>query len=137
MTHDALKQELEEVGTTGIQKVLFDFSEILNIDLNKAYPLVFWDIDNSSFIKNFRDSTQLVTMDVFILDLFNDDEDKKITKWDELETVFDAYINLVNAKEFISIPEMTNIAKELYPPGIISVDNEVGMRYRVTLKLHC
>ena len=132
----SLQSKLETVINTEIQKVVFDFSTILNQDFEKEYPLVFWDLDNSKWTKNLRSDFQIVTMDCFILGSIDENNDDKINIWDTLELQLDIYLLLLNQLANIQVIS-DNITKEYYPAGLLTVDNEVGIRYNIGLKLWC
>jgi len=136
MNLTTLKARLEVVTGTDIQKVTFDFEDALNRDLDKEYPMVFWDIDNSAFTKNISDGKETFVANVFIVGPFDHDADDKFTRWDELIDDLEAYLVVVSNLADISLGSL-NVEKELYPAGILSVDDEIGVRYRVTWKLWC
>jgi len=136
MNLELLTSKLETVLNTEISKVLFDFSTLLNQDFEKEYPLVFWDLDNSKWTKELRGTNQTVVMDCFILGMINENYDNKITIWDTLEAQMDVYLAELNKLSQIQIINTTFI-KEYYPAGLMTVDNEVAVRYNLSLKLWC
>lgn len=137
MTLETLKGILEDTGSTAIMMVLFDFNQVLNENFEKDYPLTFWDIDNSTWVKNKRNYQQDVTIDVYQMERFDEYKDNKFAKWDQLESLLDSYLENLNENGSISILNMDNLAKELYAPGVLSVDMEIGIKYRVKLKMWC
>ncbi len=131
-----LETKLKVKTGTDVKKVVFDFNEALNQDLEKLYPLVFWDIDNSTFRKNLSNGKESFVANVFILGPWDSETDDKFTRWDELISDLETYLSVISNLADISLGDM-NVDKELYPAGLLSVDNEIGVRYRVTWKLWC
>ena len=132
----SLQSKLETVINTDIQKVVFDFSTILNQDFEKEYPLVFWDLDNSKWTKELRGDKSKVTMDCFILGSIDENNEDKINVWDTLESQFDTYLLALNQLSNLFV-STDGITKEYYPAGLLTVDNEVGIRYALALILWC
>ena len=61
----------------------------------------------------------------------------RLEVWDDCETYLQGYLDEVNDLADISIPDLNDIEFEYYPAGLLSIDRELGVRYRVTLKLWC
>jgi hypothetical protein len=132
-----LKSKLETTLDTEIVKVVFDFSTVLNQDLEKEYPYVFWDIDNSKWRKDQRSGIAQIALDVFILSTGSEENaDDKFEIWDSLEGQLVVYLEMINTLANIQIG-LSDIECEYYPAGLISVDNEYAVRYKVNLKLWC
>jgi hypothetical protein len=136
MNLQALKLNFESTGSTDIEEVSFDLNTFLNADYDKSYPYVFWDLDNSKWTKDYRSGVQTVILNVYCLVDFNEHERDKMVAWDEAEEALDEYLVYINTLADFSI-ESTDVDKEYYPPGVLSVDGEVGVRYNVKIKLWC
>ena len=46
-------------------------------------------------------------------------------------------MNLVNAMSGITIDNIDKIEGEYFPEGLLSVDSEIGIGYKITLKIYC
>lgn len=141
MTLAALKVKLLVVSGTDILKVYFEWAEYLNENsIGKQYPLVLWSLSGSKFTKDIRTATiqkvKILTLDVFAVKDLATTEDK-ITVWDALEEDFDAYINAVNAMTGLSVGNIDKIEGEYFPEGLLSIESEIGIGYRIELKIFC
>ena len=75
-------------------------------------------------------------MDSFCLGPWASHTDNKFTRWDELIEDLENYLVVVSNLTDISLGS-NSVETQLFPPGELSVDGEIGIRYRVTWKLWC
>lgn len=136
MNLSTLKSNLEIITGTEIKQVLFDFSEILNETLDKSYPLIFWDIDNSTWVENIRKNEQYITMNVFIISSEGIYTGDKFEVWDTIEGQLKGYLAVLGTQQHLQITS-DEITKEYYPPALLTVDGELGIRYEMKFKLLC
>lgn len=125
---------------TNVQQVIFDYSDYLNTDPAKIYPVVLWDIANLDGIKNLTKGEALFEIDVFCIIEVKPEDDRgaaRLEAWDDCEVDLQAYLDEVNDLDDISIPDLNEVEVEYFPAGFLSIDREVGVRYRITLKLWC
>ena len=136
MNLQELKAKLILVGDSGVNQVEFDFSQFLNTDLNKSYPYVLWDINNSIKQKNRRDGTYTLEFDAYIIGKYPESIYDKLRIWDELEAYFDAYLAVIESDSYITVENLT-IKVEYYDTGLLSIDGEYGVKHRVILTVWC
>jgi hypothetical protein len=136
MTLTSLKAALVAVGTTGVGSVIFDWQTFLNEPGIKTYPVVLWNLSGAGFKKDSRTKVKVYTITVFIINKIETGEEK-LTKWDAMEVILDAYLAYVNAMTGITIENIDNVDGDYYAEGLISVDSEIGLSYKVELKTWC
>lgn len=141
MTLAQLKAKLIVVTGTDIEKVFFDWAQYLNENsIGKEYPLVLWSLSGSDFKKDIRSNTiqkvKTLNLDVFAVMNISATDDK-ITIWDTLEADFDEYLNAVNSMDGLSIANIDDIEGEYYPEGLLSIESEIGIGYKIELKIFC
>jgi hypothetical protein len=136
-----LKAKLIVLTGTSIGEVLFDWQEYLNEVRTKTYPVVLWSLNNAKFKNDIRTSTiqkvKPLTLNVFAINSFDALTQDKITVWDTLEGYFNIYLNKMNETTGISIENINEIDGEYFPEGLLSVDSELGIGYKITLKIYC
>lgn len=141
MTLAQLKAKLIIVTGTDIAEVLFDWQEYLNEQRIKVYPAILWSLNGAKFIKDIRSTItqkrKLLTLTVFAIAGFDAINQDRLTVWDALEEDLDAYLNAVNAMTNLSIEGIEKIEGEYFPEGLLSIDSEVGIGYKVTLRMFC
>ena len=141
MLLSALKAKLVIVTGTSIGEVLFDWQEYLNEVRTKTYPVVLWSLSGAKFSKDIRTDTiqkiKLLTLTVFAINAYDINTQDKITVWDTLEGYFDVYLNAIHATAGLSIVGVDALEGEYFPEGLLSVDSEIGIGYKVTLKMWC
>jgi hypothetical protein len=140
MTLNALKDSLISAIGSDVKEVLFDFQEYLNDAHKKVYPTVIWTINGGEFTKDIRPNTfapKEITLSVFIIQKIDSTVEDNLSVWDSVEEVFDAYLMSVNALSTISIEGIDKMKGVYYPEGLIDTDSEVGIGYKVTLKMFC
>jgi hypothetical protein len=141
-----LKQKLQTLDSTDIAQVIFDQNKYLanTAHQEKSYPLVVWCFNNSDFEEDYRSDT-IQTIDqrkitVFIVayfDMFTENEDTRLERWDELRAYFKDYINVVNEDSAIQVMNIGKLKGKLIPEGVIDQNKEIGIMYEVELKLFC
>jgi len=141
MTLAALKLKLLVLTGTNISEVLFDWQEYLNEVRTKTYPVVLWSLSGAKFTKDARTATiqktKLLTLTVFAINAFDINTQDKITAWDTLEGYFDIYLNAMHVTTGLSIVGIEALEGEYFPEGLLSVDSEIGIGYKITLKMWC
>lgn len=138
MTLEALRLKLvAAASTTDINQVVFDYNSYLNHG-TKTYPLALWDFDNMEGVAEIG-GTRTVTMNCWCINevLPEDDVVGRHNKWDEIETDMVAYLTAVNQQTEISIENLRAMPFEYFPAGLLSLEREMAVRYRVELKLWC
>lgn len=136
MNLQSLRTILETTTGTNIKQVLFDFAPVLNDELDKQYPLVLWDIDNSTWKDNQRSGEQFISINIYVVAPFSHYNEDKILAWDSLEADLKEYLNVINGQDFIYV-DLREVEKEYYPASLLTVDGEIGLRYRLPMKLWC
>lgn len=140
MTLVELRTKLESAATaTNVETVLFNYSEYLNY-AEKDYPLVLWDLDNMTGIKNRKEDRKVITIDCYILGLVTPEDDEANNRhaiWDELEGDLEMYLYNVNEDDDLSIENLLSTSFEYYPAGLFSLEREMGLRFQVVMKLWC
>ena len=138
-----LKTALETVGTTGVQMVIFEYPDKLNVtEPYKVYPLIYWDLNSLKVSGDLREGEAAITMNCFILKNYDGkavpaiESDTKFETWDDLHEVFAAYVEGIN-NAGLNYQIFTATDWELYGQGIMSVDYEIGIGYTMKLKAHC
>lgn len=141
MTLAALKAKLVVLTGTSIGEVLFDWQEYLNENRTKTYPIILWSLNNAKFANDIRTGTiqkvKTLTLNVFAINAFNAVTQDKITVWDTLEGYFNIYLNAMDVTTNIKIDNIDKIEGEYFPEGLLSIDSELGIGYKITLKLYC
>lgn len=136
-----LKSKLIVVTGTSIGEVLFDWQEYLNEVRTKTYPIVLWSLNNAKFTNDIRTGTiqkvKPLTLSCFAINSFDRNTQDKITVWDTLEGYFNVYLNKMNETAGIGIANIDKIDGEYFPEGLLSVDSELGIGYKLTLLLYC
>ena len=139
-----LKTFLSLVGTTGITNVYFDLNQMINTDRAKTYPFVFWDLSSIKFNEDIRQGIRKFTITAYMVDQYIQEEtitgESKIKTWDDLHTMFVAYINYlesIKAAHAYTFVELNSIDGEYYDRGQTSVDEELGIGYKMSLEAYC
>ena len=144
MTLTNLKAALEGAITgVDITMMLFDFLSYANKKRGKTYPLAVWDLGNLKGEKNLRATTGVsgnIEIDLYCMDLVTPEDDipsGSIAKWDAIEADLLAYLNVVNGLDYLKVLNMDEIEYEYYPGGMLTLEREVGVRYRIELEIWC
>jgi hypothetical protein len=144
MTLTNLKTYLDGAKTgTDIEAVLFNFLVYANTKRSIAHPFVIWDIGNLDGNKDLRATTGVtgeIEIDLYGLDLVtpeHDITDGVLAIWDRIEADLKAYLINVNALEYIKVLNMSDVDYEYYPGGMLKMEREVGVRYRINLEIWC
>lgn len=138
MTLASLKTELEKKGGVAVGDIIVDYHSQAQLP-NLTYPLVIWNLagDGSRFVLDARKESKVITLDVFICGEIDPNTGNKFTVWDTIEALLRSYLAVVNSNSKLQINNMNNITGEYYPFGVITVEGEVGLRYRVELEMLC
>jgi len=143
MTLATLKSKLDAAKSgTDIVTVLFDFLQYANTKRTISHPFVIWDIGNIRGTKSIRSTAVpgLMTIDLYCMDLVTPEDDitqGALTKWDAIEADMLAYLTKVMATTNLTIENQDDIEYEYYPGGMLKMEREVGVRYRIQLKAWC
>lgn len=138
MTLTELKTKLISAATgTDIEQVLFDWVTVLNKEVTKSYPLIFWEIDFVSAIKTIRSVQEQGTFEIRVFGIKQyDPEDDRLAEYDSIMADMDEYLLSVNENTLIEVVP-NNISYELWDEAAVSVDRELAVSYTVTLKTWC
>lgn len=140
MTLKELKVKLESAMTgTDIVQVVFDYSNYLNHG-TKTYPLVLWDLNNLKGVQNLGgDQEKTMEINVWCLNEVNveDDVEDRHEVWDSIETAFKAYLLEVGEEDSLTIENIREMPYEYFPAGLLSLEREMAVMYKVELKLWC
>jgi len=138
MTYADLKTKLDSAKTgTDIVQVVFDYTTYLNYG-SKTYPLALWDIGNATGTIDRREGVKELNMDLWILTEVEPEDDvvNRHAAWDTIQTAFLEYIAEVDDQDDLTV-ETTEPEFEHFPAGLLSLEREMAIRYRITLKLWC
>ena len=125
---------------TNIVEVYFDFLAFMNEAIEKQYPLVIWDLDNLKGSWDLRSGTlKTVEIDIYLVNLVvpnTDHGENRLSVWDTMIADLIEYLNSVNDTNLISVkPDEINL--ELIPAGMLSMERELGVRFRIEVTLWC
>ena len=127
--------------TAAISQVIFDYSSYLNQNGDsKTYPIVLWDFDNMGGTQSLGgDQEKLINMNCWCIGDVSPEADivNRHLVWDTLETAFKAYLVAVQADDNVTIENSREMPFEYFPAGLLSLEREMGIRYRVEMKLWC
>lgn len=141
MNLTALKTKLIVTSGTSIGEVLFDWSEYLNEQRTKTYPVVLWSLSGARFSEDYRSSNiskvEKMTVNVFVISSFDAQTENKLTVWDNLESKFRNYLNMIHDDSKLKI-NIDKITGEYVGEGVLSIDSEIGIMYRdVVIEASC
>lgn len=140
-----LKTALKETGDSDVQMVIFDLPEQVNVNQEKDYPIVLWDLNSLKFTKSLRANggavDRTVQVSVYILGYFDklaqDQSGEMTEKWRDLESDFKTYIQELNTdNDYLHVTE-EDIEGEYYDVGVLSIDSEIGVGQKVTIDTYC
>lgn len=136
-----LKTHLATITGTSIGEVIFDWKTYLNKERERTYPIVFWSMDNTSFVKDKRTTTvqkvDRFTITCFIVTAYNPD-DSIITVYDTMEGYFDTYLTKLNAQANIQIENINEIKGQYVAEGLMGPSNEIAIMFKdVEVKAFC
>lgn len=138
-----LKSLLVNVPATGIKSVYFDLNQLINTEVNKTYPFVFWDLNTLKGVDNQRAGKVKLSITCYAVNKYINEEETtdKITEWDTLATNFKAYLDNLSALETTYSAQMLNrsdIDFELFDRGIVSIDEEIAIAYKqIQIEVYC
>jgi len=136
MTLKNLKTALQGAKSTLFELVFFDYGDVLNTNVDKAYPYILWDIGNVTGSTLLRSTEKELELTLYGVNEFDPEMQDILEVWDGIETNLKAYLILVNALTSISVLS-DSLTIEYYQRGLISVDSEVGVSFKVRLRLWC
>ncbi|MCK4815659.1 hypothetical protein KA005_07815 [bacterium] len=140
-----LKTKLNSaISGVDMASLYFDYLYFFNSKLTKSYPLAIWDITNLRGQSKALDTASIpdqIELDIYCIGLVTPESDLgdlRLGEWDDLEEDLRFYLLQVDALSDINILNKNDITEfEYYPAGFFSVDREIGVRYKVILKLWC
>lgn len=138
-----MKTFLSVTGSSGVASVLFDLQDVVNTNIDKSYPLVFWNVNTIKFNDNFRQNKRKFSIRCFIVAKYISEEETTLTKlqqWDAVQAIFKTYIdNLVSVSGNYSydFTDLDNVEGEYYDRGQTSIDEEIGIGYTMNLESFC
>jgi len=138
-----LKSLLVNVPATGIKSVYFDLNQLINTEVNKTYPFVFWDLNTLKGVDNQRAGKVKLSITCYAVNKYINEEETtdKITEWDTLATNFKAYLDNLSTLETTYSAQMLNrsdIDFELFDRGIVSIDEEIAIAYKqIQIEVYC
>lgn len=138
-----LKSLLVNVPATGIKSVYFDLNQLINTEVDKTYPFVFWDLNTLKGVDNQRAGKVKLSITCYAVNKYINEEQTtdKITEWDALATNFKAYLDNLSTIETAYSAQMLNrsdIDFELFDRGIVSIDEEIAIAYKqIQIEVYC
>ena len=136
MTLKALKTALQGAKSTLFELVFFDSADVVNTNVDKAYPYILWDIGNATGNTLLRSTEKELELTLYGVNEFDPETQDILEVWDGIEADLKAYLVLINALTSISVLS-DSLTIEYYQRGLISVDSEVGVSFKVRLRLWC
>jgi len=139
MTLEQLRVKLVAAKTLAIEQVVFDYSSYMNHG-SKVYPLALWDFDNIEGVQMIGgNGEKTMAINCWVINVVSpeDDVENRHTAWDTIETAMKAYLLAVNAVDDLTIENLREMPYEYFPAGLLSLEREMAVRYRVELKLWC
>jgi hypothetical protein len=136
LTLTTLKSRLTSAISGIFTQIFFDYAEVLNTSIAKTYTYVAWNFDTASGKVSLREAGKELEMEVIAVNTFNPETDDLLAAYDSLEAKLLSYMTAVGLQTNIQV--LTDIADiEYYPRGTVSIDSEIGVKIKVTLKLWC
>lgn len=139
MTLEQLRVKLvAAMSGNDIVQVVFDYTSYMNHG-SKTYPLALWDFDNLEGTVSLGSTEKLIQVNCWAINKVAPEADvvNRHLAWDTLETDIKAYLLSVNQQDDLSIENIRQMPFEYFPAGLLSLEREMGVRYRVELKLWC
>lgn len=123
---------------TNIQQVVFDYASYVTYG-DKAYPLALWDINNMEGTADLRDGKKLIQIYLWVIAATTPESDvsDRLTVWTAIETDTIAYLQSVAQQADITIENVAAMPFAYFPAGLLSLEREMAVRYRVNLKDWC
>lgn len=134
-----LRTKLQTITTTNIQEVIVDaFQTWMEArELPKQYPTVIWNLASAPFQKDVRNAKKEIDIELWVIGSYDPATQDKLEVWDSIEQDLDDYIALINAGSDMSIEPLDEIKGEYFWEGSTSGDSELGIQYKVKLKIYC
>lgn len=144
MTLTELIAELKQKGSSGVETVICDYQEKLNYfpagSAEKIYPIVLWDFNSYDSTENFETGEELVDMNVYVIGSYDKNSKTEARTmaevWDSIHDIFKLYVANLNSRDSILIDNRL-VGKELFDFGVLSIDAEIGIGYKVQIKVYC
>jgi hypothetical protein len=143
MTLASFKTAAQIITGTLIKQVFFDYLHAANVERDKLYPYVLWDLNSWKGRINWANTGQKkekVTVKVYVLDYFDrgasSETQTKEQVWDDIRTNFRTYCTVLGTNGYISITNLNDMPYEYYSIGI-NIDAEIGVCFDVEMNLHC
>lgn len=132
-----LKTYLGQMDNISVKQVFFDLGEVINTNIEKKYPYVFWNFNTIKFTDDLKGSNDRFTIRVFIVANVKDYEiDAKLELWDELHSQFVEYVTYLESIA-LSYPynflNLNQLKGEYFDRGQVSIDDEIGIGYDIEL----
>lgn len=140
-----LKQALEQTWASEIRAVYFQAPEQINVEPGKDYPLILVNQNTIEVEQHPRNTGAQIeatyTLDVFVIGYF-DEQDKDETRdrfkiWRDLNEQFIEYLAEQNENQTKLKIRTEVIGGEFYTAGIISIDYEAAIGYKITIDTYC
>lgn len=134
-----LKTKLQTRTTTNIAEVIVDaFQNWMEArETAKQYPTVIWNLASATFEKDIRNGKKELEIEAWIIGKFDPATEDKLEVWDSIEEDFDDYLALMNTQTDISLEELDAIKGEYFWEGSTSGDAELGIQYKMKIKIYC
>ena len=132
-----LKEKLQLTTTTNIANVIVDAFQVWNEVQIKQYPTVLWNLASATFKKDIRNARKEITIEIWIINNFDPNTQDKLEIWDQMEEDLDDYLNFINTQDSMSIEELDDINGEYFWEGSTSGDAELGIQYKLKIKITC
>jgi hypothetical protein len=134
------KTILETVGYSGVKQVFLGYQEKPNIEREKLYPFVLWDLNTWSGVINSRKPSETIKVRAFIVQYYDansgTDETEIQEIWDDLRAIFLLYLAVIGLNASVQVTNLDKLPYVLYNRGLW-IDSEVGISYDIEFKLFC
>lgn len=134
-----LQTKLKTTTTTNIAEVIVDaFQNWMEARATaKQYPTVLWNLASATFEKDIRNGKKDLSIDVWIIGKYDPATQDKLDVWDQMEADFDEYLELINSQTDLSLEDLDKIKGEYFWEGSTSGDAELGIEYKMKIKIFC
>jgi len=136
------KTWVSNTGSSGVNAVFLDYETILNSDINKSYPFVFWLVNTIKGTENNAQNTRKFSIKVAIIQKWIAEEqlpgNPKINAFDSIHQTFKDYLTYLDTVfSNFAITNRGNIPYEYYDRGMTSVDEEIAIIFSIELQAFC
>lgn len=139
MTLEQLRVKFDAAKTgTDIVQVVFDYNSYMNYG-SKIYPLALWDFDNLEGTTDLSSAEKLINLNCWCISEVEPEADvvDRHKVWDTIEVAFRAYLTSLMAQDSITVENVRSVPFEYFPAGLLSLEREMAVRYRIEMKLWC